>query len=274
MNIFNVLWSGALMGGLGLVFGLVLSAASRIFAIERDERWDEVREALPGANCGMCGFTGCDNYATAIIEGAAVNRCPVGGASVQQRLGEIMNVGGGAAAMRKRIAIVACQGTSAVAKDRMAYEGIQDCVSAQLIGGGFKSCEYGCLGLGTCVKACQFDAIHINSEGIAQVDEEKCKSCNACVVACPRNVIRMTYADQTPQVLCNSLDKGKDVRTACAVGCIACMRCQKTCEFDAIHVVNNLAVIDEDKCTHCMKCVEVCPVKCIKLTGEAIGLVS
>lgn len=269
----GIIWAAVLVGGLGLLFGIVLSVASRVFAVERDPRRDEVREALPGANCGGCGYAGCDAYANAIASGsAAINLCPVGGAALAKRLSEIMGVTAGEST--RMVAVVACQGSREYAKDRTEYDGIQDCRSAQLVSGGFKACEYGCLGLGTCERACQFDAIHILDDGIAHVSSDKCTGCKACVTACPRGIIRMTRADQQPQVLCNSLDKGKAVREACSIGCIACMRCQKTCRFDAIHVINNLAVIDEQKCTHCMECVAVCPTNCIHIDQRAVSIAS
>ncbi|HZJ58552.1 MAG TPA: RnfABCDGE type electron transport complex subunit B [Clostridia bacterium] len=162
----------------------------------------------------------------------------------------------------ERTAKVLCAGDCDRATDKYHYEGIEDCVAASMLSDGPKECSYGCLGLGTCVRACPFDAIYID-KGIAVVDEEKCTGCEICVAACPKHIIEMIPASSQVQVMCKSEDKGRDVRKYCTVGCIACRICERACEYDAIKVENNIARIDYDKCVNCMVCAEKCPTKSI-----------
>ena len=250
------------LGGMSLLFGAGLAFASQKFAIETDPREEQVREVLPGANCGACGFPGCDGYAAAVVAGnAPVTSCPVGGAGVAEQIGEIMGLEAGA--LQRKVAQVLCAGDCDNAVQKYRYQGIEDCVAASMLANGPKECSYGCLGLGTCVRACPFDAIHINDQGIAVVDGDKCTACEKCVVACPKHIIEMIPDSSQVQVMCMSEDKGKDVKKACKVGCIACGICEKACNFDAIKVENNIARIDYDKCVSCMVCAEKCPTKAI-----------
>lgn len=258
----SLLWPIVVLGGLAIFFGVVLAYASKKFAVEVDERVTEVRTALPGANCGGCGFAGCDALADAIVKGeAALNACPVGGAPLAQKIAEIM--GQVAEDKEREIARVICNGDCNSAKDKYEFFGIEDCkAAAMMVGGGHKQCAQGCLGLGTCVRVCPFDAIHVVN-GVAIVDEEKCTACKKCIVACPKNIIELVPASKEVRVLCKNTEKGKATMDACKVGCIACQKCVKACNFDAIHVENNLAKIDYSKCVNCMMCAEVCPTKTI-----------
>ena len=251
----------SVIGGLGLVFGAGLGVASKIFAVKVNPL-PEVREALPGANCGACGKAGCDAYAKAIVEeGAPINLCPVGGANTLAMIAKIMGVE--AKAGKKMVAFVQCNGTCQNAKQKYEYIGITSCAdAAYLPGGGPKACEYGCMGLGSCVRACEFGALSV-VDGIAVVDPEKCVACGKCVAACPKKLIEMVPDDKKVRVRCRSLAKGKEVMDACQVGCIACTKCEKECKFDAIHVVNNIAHVDYDKCKQCNACVKVCPKQVI-----------
>mgnify|MGYP001238749167 CR=1 FL=1 len=262
MNIVNPILS---IGGLGVVFGAGLGIAGEVFKVEEDPKIGEILEALPGANCGGCGFPGCGGLATAIACGnAPVNGCPVGGAACAEKIGAIMGVE--ASASDPIAAFVKCGGTCEKAKDKYEYFGIDDCnMAVQLAGGGGKSCTYGCLGLGSCVKACAFDAIHI-VDGIAVVDKDKCVACGKCVSACPKHIIELLPAKKKVKVQCSSKDIGKNVMQVCSVGCIACKICEKNCPFDAIHVIDNLAVIDYDKCKSCGICANKCPKNVI--TGK------
>ena len=264
MDINGILFPALSIGGLGITFGLFLGLASKKFAVEVDPTVAEIRDALPGSNCGGCGFAGCDALAKAIASGEAkYNACPVGGSEAAKNIAAILGIE--ASNDAKKVAFVKCKGTCENAKDKYLYNGIQDCKSAMNVPGqGAKACEYGCLGLGSCVDVCQFDALHI-VDGVAVVDEEKCTSCGMCVNACPKNLIEIIPYDKKVRVQCNSKDKGKDVKSVCNVGCIACRLCTKACEFDAIKVENNVAKIDYEKCTQCNACVEKCPVKIISV---------
>ena len=248
----------AVLGVLGLIFGLVLGFAAKKFAVETDPREEAIVACLPGANCGGCGFPGCSGYAAAVVKGeAATNRCVAGGAAVAAQVAEIMGVSAETAA--RSVAMVRCSGSSERARKKYDYAGIQDCRSAALLpGGGPKECAFGCLGFGSCVAACNFDAMHI-VDGVARVDREKCVGCMACAEACPKHLIIKVPYDGQVTVPCASTEKGAEVRKLCDIGCIGCRICEKTCEQDAIHVVDNVAVIDYDKCISCGKCAEKCP---------------
>ena len=244
---------------LGAIFGLVLAIASKVFAVEVDPREEAILGCLPGANCGGCGYPGCSGYAAAVVKGVApVNACAAGGEAVAAQIGEIMGVSAGAAV--KQIAQVHCTGCGQNYK-QYTYVGIHDCVAAsKLPGGGDLGCAYGCLGLGSCEKACPFDAIHV-IDGVARVDEEKCKACNKCVDICPRHIIALEPYKTKRHVTipCSSHDKGVDARKVCDNGCIGCSLCAKSCPKEAITMVNNLAVIDYEKCIGCRMCMAACP---------------
>lgn len=258
----GVLLATIIVGAVGLVLGLFLCFFSEKFAVPVDEKEVAVRNELPGNNCGGCGYAGCDGLAAAIAKGEAeVTACPVGGDGVAAAIAQIMGVD--ADGGTRQVAYVKCAGDCNVAKESYQYSGPQDCVlAASAPGAGNKACAYGCLGFGSCVKACPFDAIHI-VDGIAKVDREACKACGKCVAICPKNIIEMIPDTSKWMVDCSSKDKGKDVMQACSVGCIGCGLCVKECPFDAITVENNLAHIDQDKCKGCGLCAKKCPKKII-----------
>ncbi|OPJ55525.1 RnfABCDGE type electron transport complex subunit B [Alkalithermobacter paradoxus] len=249
------------LGAMGLIFGSGLAYASKKFAVEVDPRVEDINEVLPGANCGGCGYPGCNGLAVAIVNGEApITACPVGGSDLADKIGNIMGMT--AETGEKKVARVICKGTCNNAKDKAQYHGIQDCRAAAMIISGPKSCQYGCLGLGTCVNVCQFGAIVIKDD-IAQIDKDKCVTCGKCLEVCPKAVIAWAPYGQDVVVDCNSKEFGKDVKVKCTVGCIGCKICVKACPFEAITFDNNLAKIDYSKCTHCMVCVEKCPTKAI-----------
>ncbi len=254
----------AIVAGVGLFIGLFLGFAAKTFEVKVDERELMVRENLPGANCGGCGYPGCDGLANAIAEGRApANACPVASREAHATIAGIMGIALEEA--EKKVAFVKCVGTCDKTEVKYEYYGVPDCNKVDLVPGkGNKKCSYGCMGFGSCVRACAFDAIHIVN-GIAYVDKEKCTGCSSCTLQCPNHLIDMVPYHARHLVGCSSPEKGKDVKAACTAGCIGCKLCVKACGDDAIHVDNNLALIDYSKCTNCGKCAAVCPVKVIKI---------
>ncbi len=261
MIILNILLAVVIIGALGLIFGAVLAYSEKLFFVPKDERIDLVLEALPGANCGGCGYAGCSNFADCVVSGEAkVNGCPVGGMETADKIAEILGVETGKNV--RLTALVRCSGGDRTTK-KYNYGGLSDCLAASLVSGGPLECAHGCLGLGTCVKACPFGAISVEN-GVAVVDHEKCTGCMSCASACPRGLIVPVPYTADVNVLCASHEKGAALRKICEIGCIGCSICVKTCEFGAISVEDNLAVIDYDKCVGCGKCAEKCPRKLIK----------
>ncbi len=264
-----VILAVVVVGGTGIFIGLFLGFAGRKFAVEVDEKEAAVLEALPGNNCGGCGFPGCSGLAAAIAKGEApVNACPVGGNPVAERIGAIMGVE--AEEGRRMVAFVKCVGNKEMANQEYSYYGLQDCTMMKYVqDGGPKACNYGCLGYGSCVDACPFDAIHIVN-GIADVDPEKCKACKKCIAVCPQHIIELVPYGQKWLVHCNNHEQGKQVMSECQGGCIGCKICEKACKFDAIHVEGYNAHIDYDKCIGCGACARKCPRKVIRFMDATL----
>lgn len=258
----SILFSVIVLGALGTLFGAVLAIASKVFHVEVDPKVEAVRECLAGANCGGCGYPGCDGYAAAVAAGKApTNRCVAGGAETAARVAEVMGVSAGD--VDPVVAYVPCSGVHGVAEPRFNYNGPEDCRAAMLFGGkSNKVCTFACIGMGNCAKACPFDAMHI-VDGVAKVDRDKCVGCGTCVDACPKSIIKLIPKSQTVMPGCSSHAKGKDVVKACTAGCIGCGKCARECPSNAIEIVDNLPVINADKCVGCGHCADICPRKII-----------
>ncbi len=254
----------------GFVGAVLLVVASKVFAVTEDERAKEVEIALPGANCGGCGYAGCAAYAKAVAEGAPVNLCSVGGESVAEVIASIMGVDAGAATAFR--AMVACQGDNVNTHKRYEYHGIPTCAACNVLYNGHSSCSFGCLGFGDCARACKFNAITVVN-GLARVDASKCTGCGACKSVCPKRIIFLydTKLVEKPIVMCSNHKKGANTRKECAAGCLGCGKCVRNCPAKAITVSDNVARIDYDKCISCGKCVGDCPVGSI-LMPTSVGL--
>lgn len=249
------------LGSLGLLFGVLLSIASKIFEVKLDPLVGNILGVLPGANCGACGFPGCEGLANAIASGKApTNGCTIGGPSVAQKVADIM--GTEALDVDRQVAVVRCNGTCEHAVTKYNYHGIKDCRYMAQVGGGDKLCSYGCLGCGTCKDVCAFGAIEM-VDGVAKIIKDKCVACNKCVEICPKKIIELMPYKRHTVVKCASQDKGKFVKSACSVGCIGCKMCAKKCPKEAITVENSLAHIDYSLCVDCKMCSKVCPTKAI-----------
>lgn len=257
----GILGAVIVVGGVGIIIAVILVVAGKFFAVEVNEKEAAIREVLPGNNCGGCGYPGCDGLAAAIANGECdPGACPVGGAPVAKIISEIVGV---EADVVKKYAYVKCSGDCDKSKDKYEYYGNMSCQDAANIpGGGAKACAYGCLGLGSCVKACEFGAISVVN-GKAVVDRDKCVACGKCVKACPKNLIEIITENAQYMVSCSSKDKGRDVMQACSAGCIGCGLCAKNCPNGAIEFEYNLAHIDQSKCKNCGICAEKCPKKII-----------
>ncbi len=265
-----VIISVVVLGMLGLVSAVILFFVASKFKVYEDPKIDEVEAVLPSANCGGCGYPGCRAFAEASVKNANKEQslegffCPVGGNEVMQKVAGILGLE--IAEKDPMIAVVRCNGTFAHSPEKVKYEGVTSCAFAHALYAGEGGCQYGCLGLGDCVEACEFDAIHMNPETGLPVVNDKCTACGACVIACPRDIIELRKKGPKEKrifVSCVNKEKGATAIKNCEVACIGCGKCEKVCEFDAITITSFLAYIDFDKCRLCRKCVEVCPTSAI-----------
>lgn len=258
----SVLIAVAVVVVIGLIAGVGLSVASVLLEVPKDEKAAKIREALPGANCGGCGYSGCDSYAEAVAnKGTPTNLCAPGGADAANKIASIMGVE--ADEFVPLAAVVECGGTCDKTERAYNYRGIMSCAAKNTLFSGDKSCKYGCLGEGDCKKACPNGCISIVN-GVASVDRSSCIGCGKCVTACPKGIIELTpQKKEVYTVLCSNAQKGAEARKVCKAACIGCGICLKQCEYGAVTLSDNHARINAEICTGCGKCAEKCPQKCI-----------
>jgi len=243
---------------LGFAAGAALTAADKALAVETDEKLDNINACLPGINCGACGFSGCEQYAAAIVAGTAEpNCCKPGGADAAAKIGAVLGIA--VAARERETAFVRCSGSSG---EKYVYAGSGSCAASRLYYGGKELCRFGCVGLGDCASVCPNGAILVQNKR-AVIIPEKCSACGMCVSACPQKLIVLQSAKKSVNVVCSSKDVGKITKAACQSGCLACKICEKKCPKSAIEVKENVAVINVEICDNCGKCAESCPAKCI-----------
>ena len=255
------------LGIIGAISAVILYFVAQKFKVYEDPRNGQVEEALPGANCGGCGYPGCKGFADACVKAESLDGllCPVGGTPVMKKVAAIL--GREVAESTPKVAVLRCNGSCNNRPKTNLYNGAKSCAIEASLYGGETGCAFGCLGNGDCVKACAFNAIHMNPEtGLPEIDDEKCTACGACVKACPKMIIELRKKGPKSRrifVSCVNKDKGATARKACIAACIGCGKCAKECPFDAITIENNLAYIDDNKCRLCRKCEAVCPTGAI-----------
>ncbi|MEA5011646.1 MAG: RnfABCDGE type electron transport complex subunit B [Angelakisella sp.] len=259
-----MLESVLIVSGIGVACAVLLVVAAKLMAVKVDETAENIRAVLPGANCGACGFAGCDDYAKNLCENRDIktNLCTPGGDATARKIAEILGVEFEDVVEMK--ANMKCAGNFDTSEYIMEYQGLPTCKACNTFYQGRRSCTHGCLGYGDCANVCKFGALSIEN-GLAVIDRDLCTGCGACARVCPNHIIAMIKETSLVHVACSSHDKGAYTRKVCKAGCIGCMKCQKTCEYGAITVTENLACIDPDKCTNCGACVEVCPTKVIHM---------
>lgn len=261
INISTLFIVVGIVAGIAIIFAVLLILVSKLCFVQEDEKANAVLEHLAGANCGGCGYAGCADFAKALSEGKAnINSCGATCNESKEQIAKILDIPFTASA--KTFAVVKCAG-GINASNKFEYVGNQNCTAEITYFNGRKVCPEGCLGGGTCVKACQDNGVMIK-DGVAIVDKALCKSCGACIKSCPKNLIELIPFNSKIYVACSTSCRGKDVMGACKVGCIGCGLCAKNCPQNAITMKNNLPIIDYQKCSGCLTCVSKCPRKCIK----------
>lgn len=258
-----ILGSVAILGGVGVTFGALIALANARLKVWEDPRIDEVTGLLPGANCGACGFAGCRAFAEAMIKGETLPaQCTVMSEGEREDVADYLGVDAGSAA--KRVARLLCAGSSDVAPWKADYVGIGSCAAAVAVSGGGKGCPWGCLGLGDCAVACDFEAITMSAFGLPVVDPERCTACEDCVDACPLNLFTILPMDAHLLVQCRNLLEGDDATAVCEVACNACTRCVSDAAAGLIHMDRGLAVVDYARIeSENPKAVERCPTGAI-----------
>ena len=265
-----ILFTAIIAAALALVLGVTLGFFREFFAIPEDPKVKEIAGVLPGANCGACGFPGCDNYAAAIADSSAhANLCTVGGASAAKKISAI--TGSDAGEVIETVAVLACQGSSIHTPLKGTYTGVQTCRGAK-IAGGTKLCSWGCLGFGDCVKVCKFGAISMTDKFLPKVDYSKCTGCKVCTAECPMELLKNTARNQKGAIpLCSNKNPVKQmVAKTCKISCFKCGLCVKNCPVQCISLDTFIPVVDLSKCDSCGKCAEKCPSKVFKIIEKDI----
>ena len=266
----NIILTLGVSLAISFLLGLLLGTFKKVFYVAVDPKVALIRSVLPGANCGACGYPGCDGFAAAVAKGEAkTNGCPVGSSPVAKKVGEIMGV---SAESSKKIAVLLCQGTKDVCANKSEYVGVPTCLAAKVAINGTKNCDWGCIGFGDCEHACPFDAIHVREDGLPFVDVEKCTGCGICVAACPQHILATIASEKKGAVaLCSCRNPKKSViMKNCKRGCIKCLKCEKVCEVGAIKVTDGIPVVDYSLCTSCGKCIEGCPTKVLDYVQDKV----
>ncbi len=259
---------------LAFVLGSLLGIFNKVFYVKTDETVAEIRAVLPSANCGGCGYPGCDGCAVAMAAGEApVTACTAGGPAVAEAVGKIMGV---TASVESKIAVLLCHGAIGKAEEKAVYGGVKSCRASVLAGTGTKMCEYGCIGYGDCEVVCAFDALVIGKNGLPEIDASKCTGCNMCVTACPQNILALFPASEAGALVfcsCHSMKKNMLLKN-CKAACIKCAKCARVCHVNAIVMdsVTGLPVVDRTICDSCGACVEACPTKIISLVENQIRI--
>lgn len=261
-----IIISTVLLGALGVFLGIIIGATAKAFSVKTDPRIEEVARMLPGANCGTCGFAGCNDFSKALIEGLTedVSKCPVCSEDARNTISAFLGISAGSA--EKKVAVVLCGGDRKLASPAALYNGVNDCRSAVLVAGGAKGCSYGCLGLGTCSRACPFKAIEITEDGMAVVHPDVCVGCGKCVNTCPRTIIKLVPLKVGVHIFCSSPEKGTAKKKVCSVPCIACRKCMKVAGEDKMTVKSFLIQVNyENPPTNAEELIEkaACPTGCL-----------
>lgn len=264
MNIILYTFLCALV--IAFILGVLLGLFKKIFHVDTDPKEEQVRNTLSGANCGGCGLAGCDAFAGAVVKGdAPVNGCVAGGSECADKIAAILGAAG--VEVKPKIAFIACQANKECSPYKAIYDGIKTCKGAQLVMNGTRTCSFGCIGLGDCVKVCPFGALSLNADGLPVVNKKKCVGCGKCSDVCPKHLFKIIDADTKGAIaLCsNRSDNKPQIKKNCANGCFKCGICAKKCPSEAIDVSSGLPVIDYSKCNSCKECVNSCPDKVLTL---------
>ena len=268
----NIILTLAVSLAISFLLGLLLGTFKKVFYVAVDPKVALIRSVLPGANCGACGYPGCDGFAAAVAKGEArTNGCPVGSSPVAKKVSEIMGVSADAS---KKVAVLLCQGTHDVCGNKSEYVGVRTCIAAKVAINGTKNCDWGCIGFADCEHACPFDAIHVGEDGLPFVDVEKCTGCGICVSACPQHILATIGVEKKGAIaLCSCRNPKKSVIMKNGKrGSIKCMKCEKVCEVGAIKVTDGIPVVDYSLCTSCGKCIEGCPTKVLGYVQDKVTL--